>query len=65
MSSPGPESGPTRASTHLVPGFRRASTSDDPMPDPYPLDLPGPGDAGLAAEGSSADAYLTEAELAA
>src|ERR1022692_1542400 len=59
MSSPGHEGGPARTRIHPVPGLHRAGTGDRPIPDPYPVDLPVPGEAGLAAEGSGADAYLT------
>jgi putative peptidoglycan lipid II flippase len=60
MSSPGPEGGPTRTRTHPVPGLHRAGTSDRPIPEPAPVDLPVPGEAGHGADGSGADAYFTE-----
>jgi putative peptidoglycan lipid II flippase len=47
-----------------VPGFRRAGADDGLMPDPYPADLPVPGDAGLAADGATPEAYPSEAGFA-
>src|SRR6266487_136020 len=64
MSSPRHGARPARAGGHLVPGLRRANSGDRLTPDPYPPDRQAPGDANLAADGSSAEALLTEAEFA-